>query len=92
MIIRCLVVVLLLLNAFLAYKFFFGDNGYLIYRQECQYEQKLSDRLSRLNKETYEMSQDIRLLKKDSTLLEKEIRCRLHYARPNEILYMKSEN
>ncbi len=89
MILRGLFIFLLLFDAFLAYKFVWGNHGYICYLDKCQYKQELINTLNQLEADSYQMSRQIRLLKKESTLLEKEIRCRLHYARPDEILYMR---
>jgi cell division protein FtsB len=82
---------LLLFDTFLAFKFVWSENGYVRYKQQCHYEQELVNMLAGLESETYEMSQNIRLLQKDSLLLEKEIRCRLHYAKPHEVMYLMSD-
>jgi len=91
MILRGLIVLLLLFDAFLAYKFIWSNRGYIYYQEQCQYKQSLVNRLDKIETESCKLSQQIRMLKKESRLLEKEIRCRLHYARDDEVMYMKFE-
>lgn len=64
----------------------FGANGMVVYRQKKTDYDKLQNELDALQKENQRYTKDIKGLKTDPQMMEKEAREQLHYARPGEVV------
>ncbi len=64
---KILLLVLLIISGFLVYNFFFGDMGYMKYRQLKNNEQKLVNEINNLSAENTAIKKEIELLKKDQS-------------------------
>lgn len=65
-----------------------GPTGIIEYREVKDQYAALQRQLSELDMQNMSLSREIRLLETDDRYFEKMIRLRLHYVRPNEILYL----
>lgn len=66
----------------------FGANGMVVYRQKkAEYEQVQKETES-LQQENDRYTGQIRGLKSDPKVIEKEAREKLHYAKPGEVIYV----
>lgn len=79
--------VFLLIILFLGYSFFFGDMGYLKYRQLKKNEQRLINEINELSKENVLLKKEIELLKNDSSYLEKYAREKFGLIKPGEMVF-----
>jgi cell division protein FtsB len=75
------------LLAVLAYHAVFGANGLLMYEKKRQLSHDLALQNQVLNEENAMLEQQIKGLKSDPKMIEKEARERLRYARPGEVIY-----
>jgi cell division protein FtsB len=66
----------------------FGANGMVVYRQKKSEYETLQKELDTLQKENQRYTKDIKGLKTDPGMMEKEAREQLHYARPGEVVYV----
>ncbi|HZQ21317.1 MAG TPA: septum formation initiator family protein [Terriglobales bacterium] len=66
----------------------FGANGMVVYRQKRAELQSLRQENEQLQKENARFSEQIKALKSDPKMIEKEAREQLHYARPGEVVYV----
>ncbi len=73
--------------AVLGYHAIFGDNGLLMYQKKRQMSRELAAQNQSLNQENGALEQQIKGLKSDPKVIEKEARERLRYARPGEVIY-----
>lgn len=71
----------------LGYHAIFGDNGLLMYQKKRQISRELAGQNQSLNQENIALEQQIKGLKSDPKMIEKEARERLRYARPGEVIY-----
>lgn len=71
----------------LAYHAIFGANGLLMYQKKRQISRELAAQNQLLNQENAVLEQQIKGLKSDPKMIEKEARERLRYARPGEVIY-----
>jgi cell division protein FtsB len=71
----------------LGYHAIFGDNGLLMYQKKRQISRDLAAQNQSLNQENAVLEQQIKGLKSDPKMIEKEARERLRYARPGEVIY-----
>jgi len=71
----------------LGYHAIFGANGLLMYHKKRQMSRELATQNQSLNEENAVLEQQIKGLKSDPKMIEKEARERLRYARPGEVIY-----
>ncbi len=76
----------------MAYNFFFGEMGYLKYRELKKNEQKLLTEIEQINKINNSLKQEIELLKKDSSYLEKYAREHFGLVKPGEMIFQFENN
>ena len=72
---------------FLAWHVVTGRNGLNSWQQKRAEDKALAQEIDRLTQENARLSQHVDRLKSDPGAIEHEARERLHYARPNEIIY-----
>ncbi|MEJ5227739.1 septum formation initiator family protein [Thermodesulfovibrio sp.] len=78
---------------FLGYSFFFGDMGYLKYRQLKKNEQRLLTEINSISNENNSLKKEIDLLKKDPAYFEKCAREKFGLVKPGEMIFQfKSED
>jgi len=78
----------LALTAWLFVHIVFGANGMVIYRQKRAEFNNLEKTVSKLQKENRDYAEQIKALKSDPEMIEKEAREQLHYTRPGEVVYV----
>ncbi len=78
----------LALTAWLFVHIVFGANGMVIYRQKRAEFNNLEKTVSKLQKENQDYTEQIKALKSDPEMIEKEAREQLHYTRPGEVVYV----
>ncbi len=79
------VVVVMVVLGYLA--IFGANNGLLMYQKKRQISRELATQNQSLNQENAVLEQQIKGLKSDPKMIEKEARERLRYARPGEVIY-----
>ena len=72
---------------FLAWHVVYGRNGLNSWQQKRAEDIALAQEIEQLTAENARLSQHVDRLKSDPGAIEHEARERLHYARPNEIIY-----
>jgi cell division protein FtsB len=72
---------------FLAWHVVNGRNGLTSWQQKRAEDKALSQEVEQLTQENAHLSQHVDRLKSDPGAIEHEARERLHYARPNEVIY-----
>jgi cell division protein FtsB len=72
---------------FLAWHVVNGRNGLNSWQQKRMEDKALAQEIEQLTQENARLSQHVDRLKSDPGAIEHEARERLHYARPNEIIY-----
>ena len=83
-----LVLFLLLLNVFLAWKLFGPDQGLKSYRELEQRRDALVSQLAAIEQVNLDLSREIRRLTTDLEYVSSVIRMEMHYLQPNEVLYI----
>ena len=86
-----ILILALLMNVTLGYRLFSGDQSVMAWRALKGKQSEIVAEFSVLDQRRAELSREIRLLKTDNEYVEKVIRQRLNYVRPNEILYIFDE-
>jgi len=76
-----------LVALFLAWHVVNGRNGLNSWQQKRAEDKALAQEIEQLTTENARLSQHVDRLKSDPGAIEHEARERLHYARPNEIIY-----
>jgi len=71
----------------LGYSFFFGDMGYLKYLELKNNEQKLIKEINEISVENNALRNEIELLKKDPSYLEKYAREKFGLVKPGEMVF-----
>lgn len=71
----------------LGYSFFFGDMGYLKYLQLKKNEQKLIKEINEISTENNALKNEIELLKKEPSYLEKYAREKFGLVKPGEMVF-----
>lgn len=66
----------------------FGPNGTIAYRQKRSEARDLQQQINSLDKENSALSDQIKALETDPKAIEKEAREQLHYAKPDEVIYV----
>ncbi len=66
----------------------FGPNGTVTYRAKRTEAGDLQQQINGLQKENTALSQQINALRSDPKAIEKEAREQLHYAKPDEVIYV----
>jgi cell division protein FtsB len=84
---RLYLIFFLLLFIVLAYNFFFGEMGYLKYRELKKNEQKILTEINQIKKNNESIREEINLLKKDSKYLEKYAREQFGLIKPGEMVF-----
>ncbi len=77
----------ILVFSFLFYSFFFGEMGYIKYRQLKNNEQKLVKEINEIYSENKALRGEIELLKKDPAYLEKYAREKFGLVKPGEMVF-----
>ncbi|GAQ93981.1 cell division protein FtsB [Thermodesulfovibrio aggregans] len=77
----------LVIILFLAYSFFFGDMGYLKYLELKKNEQKLMKDINQILMENNALKNEIELLKKDPSYMEKYAREKFGLVKPGEMVF-----
>jgi cell division protein FtsB len=77
---------------FLAWHAVNGRNGLTSWQQKRAEDKALAQEIEQLTAENARLSQHVDRLKSDPGAIEHEARERLHYARPNEIIYALPES
>jgi cell division protein FtsB len=72
---------------FLAWHVVNGRNGLNSWQQKRAEDKALAQEIDQLTEENARLSQHVDRLKADPGAIEHEARERLHYARPNEVIY-----
>ena len=72
---------------FLGWHVVTGRNGLNSWQRKSLEEKALAQEIQKLSAENAHLSQHVERLKSDPAAIEDEARKRLHYARPNEIIY-----
>ena len=83
-----ILVVLGVLNLAVGAHLIWGSTGLLKYWAVKEEYASLQQRLAELDQQNLTLSREIRLLQSDNQYFEKMIRLRLHFVRPNEVLYV----
>ena len=86
-----ILILALLMNFTLGYRLFVGEQSVMAWRSMKGKQSDLVAELAVLDQHRASLSREIRLLKTDNEYVEKVIRQRLNYVRPNEILYIFDE-
>jgi cell division protein FtsB len=76
---------------FLAWHVVNGRNGLNSWQQKRAEDKALAQEIDRLTQENARLGEHVDRLKSDPGAIEHEARERLHYARPNEIIYALPE-
>lgn len=66
----------------------FGPNGTIAYREKRSEARDLQQQINSLEKENSALSEQIKGLETDPKAIEKEAREQLHYAKPDEVIYV----
>lgn len=66
----------------------FGPNGTIAYREKRGESRDLQQQINSLEKENSALSDQIKALETDPKAIEKEAREQLHYAKPDEVIYV----
>lgn len=72
---------------FLGYHVIFGQNGLTIYQQKRAEDKDLTRQIQELQQENGRLKAHTERLQGDKDAIEHEAREKLHYARPNEVIY-----
>ncbi len=86
-----ILLLVLLLNAALVYRLFWGEQSVSAWRELKRTHAELGAELAALDSQRAALSREIRLLSSDDAYVEKVIRQRLNYVRKSEILYLFDE-
>jgi cell division protein FtsB len=84
---RIATVAAILIALFLSWHVVNGRNGLTSWQQKRAEDKTLGSEIDQLTQENARLSQHVDRLKSDPGAIEHEARERLHYARPNEIIY-----
>jgi cell division protein FtsB len=84
---RIATVAAILIALFLSWHVVNGRNGLTSWQQKRAEDKTLGLEIDQLTQENARLSQHVDRLKSDPGAIEHEARERLHYARPNEIIY-----
>ncbi len=84
---RVLLAVSIGLNVLLLYSLIWGQDGAFAYTELRNEYVTLGKKIQDLDEQNHGLTKEIRLLRTDSSYLEKMIRTRLNLVRDNEILY-----
>lgn len=76
-----------MLAIFLGYHVIAGRNGVNVYEQKRAEDRSLHQEIDSLQQENARLKDHVEHLKSDPDAIEREARERLHYARPDEIIY-----
>jgi cell division protein FtsB len=77
---------------FLGWHVVTGRNGLNSWQQKSNEEKALAQEIQQLAAENAHLRQHVERLKSDPAAIEDEARKRLHYARPNEIIYALADD
>jgi cell division protein FtsB len=78
----------IVVTALLFFHVMFGANGMVVFRQKRAEYQGLQKEVDSLQRENDRYTEQIKALKSDPKMIEKEAREQLHYARPGEVVYV----
>jgi len=88
---KIVIVALLILNGLLVFHLIWGENSFLTYLERKKISRAMEEDIELVEEANLNLSRKIRLLKNDSEYLEKVIRGELHFVKPDEMIYLFSE-
>ena len=77
----------IVLAIFFGYHVMVGRNGLNIYQQKRVEDRELHNQIDALQQENDRLKEHVEHLKTDPDAIEREAREKLHYARPDEVIY-----
>lgn len=83
-----LIALLLVINLFLMFRLIWSDQGIFAYLELKSRYEVLQSKIDNVDKESLDLSQEIRRLKSDKAYQEKIVRERMNFVRKDEILYI----
>ncbi|QGY41375.1 septum formation initiator family protein [Pseudodesulfovibrio cashew] len=83
-----LVALLLLINLFLLFRLIWSDQGVFAYLELKSRYEVLQARIDAVDKQSLDLSREIRRLKSDKAYQEKVVRERMNFVKKDEILYI----
>lgn len=83
---RAAAVVLVVLTVPVAYKAVTGTHGYFAYQQELRDAQKLASEVEELKRNNAKLEENIKGLKSDPKVIEREAREQLRYVHPGDVV------
>ena len=83
-----LVALLIFINLFLLFRLIWSDQGVFAYLELKSRYEVLQSKIDKVDKESLDLSQEIRRLKSDKTYQEKVVRERMNFVKKDEILYI----
>lgn len=88
---RILIIMLLILNAFMIYKLFWTSEGFFHLREIKQSYHNLEQKNEELLEENKELSRQIMALRDDEEYITESVRKEMRYVRENEVIYFFPE-
>ncbi|GAC1658861.1 MAG: hypothetical protein NVS9B15_20900 [Acidobacteriaceae bacterium] len=79
-------VLLVALTIPIAYKAIYGTHGWIAYHEEVSDSEKLDREIAELKSRNDQTAAQIKALKTDPNVIEREAREQLHYVRPNDVV------
>lgn len=83
-----LIALLLLINLFLLFRLVWSDQGVFAYLELKTRYEALQAKIDSVDKESLDLSQEIRRLKSDKAYQEKIVRERMNFVKKDELLYI----
>ncbi|MEF2231000.1 MAG: septum formation initiator family protein [Pseudodesulfovibrio sp.] len=83
-----LVALLLFINLFLLFRLIWSDQGVFSYLELRNRYAVLQEKIDAVDKQSLDLSQEIRRLKSDKAYQEKVVRERMNFVKKDEILYI----
>jgi len=83
-----LIALLLVINLFLMFRLIWSDQGIFAYLELKSRYEVLQSKIDNVDKESLDLSQEIRRLKSDKAYQEKIVRERMNFVKKDEILYI----
>jgi len=83
-----LVALLIFINLFLMFRLIWSDQGVFAYLELKSRYEVLQSKIDKVDKDSLDLSQEIRRLKSDKAYQEKVVRERMNFVKKDEILYI----
>ena len=83
-----LVALLLFINLFLLFRLIWSDQGVFSYLELRNRYAVLQEKIDAVDKQSLDLSQEIRRLKSDKAYQEKVVRERMNFVKKDEVLYI----